>query len=247
MKVIAHRGASGEYPENSLLAFEQAMIQGADAIELDVHYHAPSNCFVVIHDHFVDKTTQERGHINSFSLSLLTTLTIGSGQCIPTLAQVLHAINGRVLVNIEVKTVAQNEAELNTLLISLQAHLSEAERHFNFTATQIVISSFDHYLLTACQQLMPHYAVSALIAHNPIDSGKSLIDLNVYGVNPAIDCLSINLVNQLTQAGLKVWVYTVDRHEDIMRCLTLNVDGIFTNFPKQSQNAIKKYTTNEKI
>ncbi|WP_286271101.1 glycerophosphodiester phosphodiesterase [Thalassotalea hakodatensis] len=241
MKIIAHRGASGEYPENSLLAFEQAIIQGADGIELDVHYHAPSNCFVVIHDYFVDKTTQNYGHINRYSLPELTALALGYAQHIPTLTQTLRHIDGRVMVNIEIKTVPQDKTELSALLNSLQVHLTEAVTQCNFSSTQILLSSFDHQLISACQQFMPQYAVAALIAHNPHDLGASLISLNVDAVNPAIDCLSADLVHHLTEADIKIWVYTVDREEDILRCLALNVEGIFTNFPKQSQKIVSDF------
>ncbi|MDO6425612.1 glycerophosphodiester phosphodiesterase [Thalassotalea sp. 1_MG-2023] len=241
MKIIAHRGASGEYPENSLLAFEQAIVQGADAIELDVHFHAPSNCFVVIHDHFVDNVTQKNGDINHFSLTALTALTIGCAQHIPTLAQALHYINGRVLVNLEIKTVPQSTTELNALLTSLQAQLTQAQQQFNFSPKQILLSSFDHQLMIACQRFMPQYAVAALIAHNPVDMGESLISLNIYAVNPAIDCLSADLITHLSEADIKIWVYTVDREEDILRCLALNVDGIFTNFPKHSRKVINEF------
>ena len=57
MLVIAHRGASRRFPENSLLAFEQAILQAADGIELDVHFHPQSQQYIVLHDAYLEKTT----------------------------------------------------------------------------------------------------------------------------------------------------------------------------------------------
>ena len=58
MKVIAHRGASGEFPENSLLAFEEAIKQQADGIELDAQYHQASGEFVLLHDSYVKRSSR---------------------------------------------------------------------------------------------------------------------------------------------------------------------------------------------
>ena len=80
MKIIAHRGASGEFPENSLLAFEQAIQQKADGIELDVHFHDQSQQFIVLHDIYLDKTTNGQGHYNLYSIAKLTQLSLGQNQ-----------------------------------------------------------------------------------------------------------------------------------------------------------------------
>ncbi|MBU2112393.1 MAG: glycerophosphodiester phosphodiesterase, partial [Gammaproteobacteria bacterium] len=55
MQIIAHRGASGDYPENTILAIEQAIAQGADAVEIDVF--AVDGELIVIHDHHLARTT----------------------------------------------------------------------------------------------------------------------------------------------------------------------------------------------
>ena len=73
MKVIAHRGASGEYPENTLLAFKEAIKQQADGIELDIQYHH-SNHFVLLHDNYLEKTTNGKGSVNDYSLTNLQKL-----------------------------------------------------------------------------------------------------------------------------------------------------------------------------
>ncbi|WP_286233844.1 glycerophosphodiester phosphodiesterase [Thalassotalea sediminis] len=240
MILFAHRGASGEFPENSLLAFEQAIEQGADAIELDVQFHLPSQKLIVIHDHFVDKTTPQQGHINHFSLTELSQMPLGKGQYLLSLTQALSAISGRVLVNVELKTTPQNIQQSRNLVSALDTELKQAICQFNYKPEQLIISAFDHQLLVDCYRQMPAFNYAALIAHNPIDNGLSLLDERFFAINLAIDCLSPQLVSRLKAAHKKVFVYTVDKQEDIKQCWSLSVDGIFTNFPKISRNIIER-------
>ena len=90
MQIIAHRGASGEYPENTMLAIEQAIAQGADAIELDVF--AVQGELIVIHDHHLQRTTNGKGSIYQYSVEQLKQFDAGKGERIPALAQVLRRL-----------------------------------------------------------------------------------------------------------------------------------------------------------
>lgn len=233
MKIIAHRGASGEFPENSLLAFEQAIQQKADGIELDVHFHDQSQQFIVLHDIYLDKTTNGQGHYNLYSIAKLTQLSLGQNQKLLTLSQALARIAGRILVNIEIKTAISDISIINTQLHVLQSNITEAIKDHSFSSSLFVISSFNHHLLFLSSKILPNIATAALIAHNPIEHAKLAESLQCSAINPAIDCLDQALVIDAHQKGLEVWVYTVDRIEDIEFCQQLNVDGIFTNFPKK--------------
>ena len=79
MLIIAHRGASGEFPENTLLAFEKAIEQDCDAIELDAQWHQ-SGEFVLLHDSYVDKVSSEEGHFNDFTLDKLLKINLPQKQ-----------------------------------------------------------------------------------------------------------------------------------------------------------------------
>ena len=78
MKVFAHRGFSGKYPENTMLAFEKAVEAGADGIELDVHLSADGE-LVIIHDELVDRTTDGTGLVGSKTLAELKALDASAG------------------------------------------------------------------------------------------------------------------------------------------------------------------------
>jgi glycerophosphoryl diester phosphodiesterase len=96
--IFAHRGASAYAPENTLAAFELAIHQKADAIELDVKLSSDDQV-VVIHDQTVDRTTNGTGRVNDLPLAALLELDAGShfdiaykGESIPTLSQVFETV-----------------------------------------------------------------------------------------------------------------------------------------------------------
>lgn len=111
--VIAHRGSSDNYPENTILAFDKAFEEGAHGIELDVRSSADGE-LIVIHDQSVDRTTGHSGNVASFTAAELTAMDAGSwrGEAfanrpdtrIPTLAQVLDRYRGRpVFITVQIK------------------------------------------------------------------------------------------------------------------------------------------------
>ena len=95
MLVIAHRGASGNLPENTLAAFQKAIELGAEMIELDVHL-CKTRELVVIHDAHVNRTTDGHGLVSHKTLSELQKLNAGNGEKIPTLQEVFDLVNGKL-------------------------------------------------------------------------------------------------------------------------------------------------------
>lgn len=237
MQIFAHRGASGEFPENTVLAFEQAILQGADGIELDAHYH-PGGKFVLLHDRFLQTKTTGLGLIQRSTLTDILALQT-AGLTIPTLAVALSAIAGKCQVNIELKDDISDPAIMSELLTCLQHKLTYAVQHHGFSWHQFMLSSFNHHLLATCSKLLPQVRTAALIASNPLGFSAFADELKVSAINPCIDCLDPAFVAHAHQHHYQVFVYTVDHTEDIDKCLTLGVDGIFTNFPLQTRHYIE--------
>ncbi len=238
MLIIAHRGASNEFPENSLLAFEHAIAQGADGIELDVHYHAASEQYIVLHNFYLDKTTDGHGHYDQYSLEQLTQLSLGENQYLSTLPQALALIQGRVLVNIELKTIESSPTKLTYQLKILDKILSHAIDYQQFSREQLILSSFNHVALNLSTKQLRQYRRASLISHIPHNLNSLIEPLKIDMFNTDINCLNRQLVTNCQQLGLSVWVYTVDRIEDIQRCWDYGVDGIFTNSPQQTRQMI---------
>jgi glycerophosphoryl diester phosphodiesterase len=239
MKVIAHRGASGEYPENTLLAFSEAIKQRADGIELDIQYHHSDN-FVLLHDNDLENTTNGKGSVNNYSLTDLQQLDAGLGEFIPTLHQALKLINGDCLVNIELKTAVIDKASLLKIITRLQNDIEHAINFHDFAWSQFIVSSFNHALLAELKNLFPKLATATLVALCPLNYAQCAQQLKAINLHPSIEILNQQLVDDAHQHGLTVWVYTVDIEEDISKCFAYGVDGVFTNYPKQTKHYIEQ-------
>src|SRR3712207_1905347 len=143
IKNFAHRGFSGKYPENTLLAFEKAIELGVDGIELDVHL-SKDNEMVIIHDENVSRTTNGEGYIKDLTyeeISKLDASYIYTGQYgfnkIPTLREYFELVKDKdVITNIELKT---NIFEYP----GIEQKVWELIQEYHLES-KVIISSFNH-------------------------------------------------------------------------------------------------------
>ncbi len=226
MQIIAHRGASGSYPENTLLAIEQALMAKADGIEIDVF--CVENELVVIHDEDVSRTTNGKGLLQNFTLKQLQQLDAGAGERVPTLWQVLQQVNNQTLLNIELKGADTAEP-----LVQL---LKKAETELGTAPDKLLISSFNHHLLKQIKKLRPDLKLGALTASLPLDYAAFAAELEAWSVNCDKGFINKAMVQDAHQRGLKVLVYTVNDAVTAARMRQLGVDGIFCNFPLEAKS-----------
>ncbi|MFQ3197548.1 MAG: glycerophosphoryl diester phosphodiesterase [Paraglaciecola sp.] len=228
MLIFAHRGASADAPENTLLAIDRALEQQADAIEIDVHQHLGE--LLVIHDHWLHRTTNGLGQLQDYTLAQLQQFDAGAGQKIPTLWQVMARIAGQCTVNIELKGVQD---------VSLVVRLIEkAQSTLGFTPEQFIVSSFDHHLLRNIKQRQPALQIGALTASKPLDYAAFATALDAYSVNVDVTFLDHEFVLDAKRRGLKVFVYTVDEAADLLRLQSWQVDGVFSNAPGKARQIL---------
>jgi glycerophosphoryl diester phosphodiesterase len=231
MQIIAHRGASGDYPENTLLAIDQAIAQGADAIEIDVF--AVQGELIVIHDHHLARTTSGSGSIYQYSVEQLMQLDAGSGEHIPILWQVLQRLQSTTLwLNIELKG--------DNTVAPLLALLDKAQQELQFDSQRLLISSFNHHLLAELKRHRPELKLKlgALTASLAIDYAVFAQQLQAYSVNCDVSFINQAFVTDAKARDLKVYVYTVDQADDIARMQQYGVDGIYTNYPARSRQRL---------
>ncbi|MFT4993320.1 MAG: glycerophosphoryl diester phosphodiesterase [Paraglaciecola sp.] len=230
MLIFAHRGASADAPENTLLAIEEALTQGADGIEIDVHQSGDD--LVVIHDRWLHHTTNGQGQLQDYCLTELKLLDAGQGQQIPTLWQVMQLVDGRCLLNIEIKGV--NDPQLVLSLID------KAQRELHFFRQQFIVSSFDHHLLKDIKALSPSLKIAALTTGKPIDYALFAQNLDAYSVNIDMTFIDQHFVADAKSRGLKIFVYTVDEEEDLLKLIDLAVDGVFCNAPGRARRFLNQ-------
>ncbi|EHA1066851.1 glycerophosphodiester phosphodiesterase [Aeromonas hydrophila] len=221
MQIIAHRGASGLAPENTLKAIRLALALGAGAIEIDVQL-ADGELWV-FHDRRLERCTDGSGVLTAQSRAYLASLDAGEGEGIPTLWQVMEAIAGQAELHIELKG-AKTADEVARLT-------RRAEAELGFGPTQWVVSSFHHPELARFAALRPDIRLGALTSTIPLTLAKFAAELGAWSLNCDVDFVDQALVQDAHDRGLKVLVYTVDDPADQAMLAAIGVDGIFTNRP----------------
>ncbi|HVO66952.1 MAG TPA: glycerophosphodiester phosphodiesterase family protein [Syntrophales bacterium] len=219
---LAHRGASGHEPENTLSAVEKAVVLGADWIEVDVY--AVENELIVIHDERLERTTNGTGFVMDKTLAYLRSLDAGKGQRIPTLREVFDAVDRRTGINVELK--GPHTARLAVSLVG--EYIKERNRDYD----KFLISSFDRRQLMTVRKLDPYMRIGVLINRPRRHYKQFAARYAAYSVHPHVSLVNSQFMQRAHKRGLKVFVYTVNKPEDIERLKTLGVDGIFTDFPE---------------
>jgi glycerophosphoryl diester phosphodiesterase len=233
--VIAHRGASGQAPQNTLPAFARAVELGADMVELDVQLSRDGE-LVVIHDVELDATTDGVGTVAERTLEELKRLDAGSwlaprwaGARVPTLREVLELCGRQVLVNVEIKGDAVTDAVeggVESKVVRLVRSLGLEQR--------VIVSSFDPRALVRLRQLAPEIATASLF-NETLHAGRSPIEV-MDAVGSRAFNLSKKQVNRAVvetchEHGRPVAVYTVNVPKRMRELVELGVDALFTDRP----------------
>lgn len=235
MKIIAHRGFSGVYPENTMLAFKKAIEIGADGIELDVHLSKDGQV-MIIHDEALKRTTGLDGVISDYTRAELEKISAGKTKNdefgftpIPSLEEYLAfmAEHKDKFTNIELKTapVYYPEIEEKTL---------ELVRKFDLEKN-IIYSSFNWLSIERMQRLGTISETGLLFSGMKLYNQAHIIkSLGINYFHPDFNDLTDNIVKSYldNKVGLNVW--TVNEIEDMKVCLSWNIDGLITNFPDRA-------------
>jgi len=234
-RVIAHRGFSGVAPENTLAAIQKAIDLGADMAEIDVLLSRDRRV-VVIHDATVDRTTDGRGPVADLSLKELRHLDAGSwfsdefaGEKLPTLAEVLDLVRGRILLNVEIKTEAVT-SEIEGGIVERVLRLI-AERQMD---DQVMLSSFDPEALRQARQLDASIRTATLYnkkLHRGMGPLEIMAAVGSNGFNLSARQLDADILRVCHRQRRPVAVYTVDEPAKMKRLIAMGVDAIFTNRP----------------
>jgi glycerophosphoryl diester phosphodiesterase len=225
--VIAHRGARGHAPENTLAAFDQAIALGAPWIELDVQWHAGR--LWVFHDARLERCTNGRGRLVDQDAAALRALDAGRGERIPWLDEVLDRIDRRLGVNVELKTADGTAAAVAAML---RGYLDRGWR-----PEQFLVSSFHLPELREFKQRLPEVPLGVLLCGVPLDLAAAVTELGAAVLSLELDFADPALIADGQRRGARVYVYTVNEPDDLARVKALGVDGVFTDYPDR---ALKK-------
>ena len=229
MLLIAHRGASGYAPENTIGAFKKAIEMGAKAIEFDVQV-TKDNQVVVIHDFTLERTTTGKGYVMDKTLEEIKSYDAGSwfsnefkGEKVPTLSEVIDIIPEDVIMNVEIKKAVFEKRNVEEYVVEV---LKEKNRINNS-----IISAFDHFIL---ERIMKKDIIkTGTLLDNAMINTVDYLEtrgLKSYSINQAKEFVSEELVKEAHDNELKVYSYTVNDVVTAKLFERMGVDGIFTNY-----------------
>lgn len=224
MDVFAHRGASAQAPENTLAAIELALQLPVAGIEVDLR--CVDSEWLIFHDRFLQRTTNGEGPFHGPTLAELRALQCHNGEAIPLLGELLQRVAGRCQLNLELK----EEGDLEQLAVLLR----QACRDWHFQPEQLLLSSFNHYLLADIAARGWPYPRAALFANLPLTLAADAAALACSALHIDIEVVNRQLVNDAHRRGLKVRVYTVDDASELQQLAAMGVDGVFCNDPARA-------------
>lgn len=240
--VIAHRGASAYKMENSIAAFEQAILMKADYIETDVH-QTKDGAVVIMHDLSINRTcvttSKDKKLIKDLSLKEFKSLQFkdASGSP-PTLDSAIRFINGRCKLLIELKKGSDYYPEI-------EKHIIEIIRNNNAEKWVDVIHSFDKKTLMKVEEERSGIRLQKLIVFKlPLSSFVFSKKMNRddfknwHGVNIFRMFASKHLIRKLHKKNICVNVWTVNRRGKAQKLLARGADGIITNKPDMIRELI---------
>ncbi len=219
---IGHRGAMGHAPENTVASIRKALEFGVSCVEIDVYY--VDRQLVVFHDNRLERTTNGTGYLLEQKFADLRSLDAGNGEKIPTLREVFEVIHLQAGINIELK--GPGTARPVVEFISKM-------RNVGWNDDLILISSFDHRELAQVRQLDSRIKVGAMMVGLPVDDAEFAVSLGAYSVHLSLEFIDRRFVDDAHSRGLRVFVFTVNHPEDIIKMSELGVDGVFTNYPER--------------
>ncbi|WP_274309684.1 glycerophosphodiester phosphodiesterase [Solibacillus daqui] len=228
MKILAHRGLSASFPENTAIAFQQAAKLSCWGVEFDVHLTKDQH-LVVIHDESIDRTSNGTGFVKDLTLAELKTYDFGSwfeekfaGEQICTLEEVLDIFKDtKHQINIEIKSDVFEYPGIEILVANAIEKFQQKER--------IIVSSFNHETIARFQQIQPNINCALLFA-------SLITNLDEYVRN--FDCQAIHIpyyygmrsiIQLAIQRGIIVRAYTVNNQKIAQQMEQLGIDAIFSD------------------
>lgn len=247
---IAHRGYSGKFDENTMMAFKKAIEYGADGIETDIQL-SKDGVPVIIHDETLDRTTNGQGFVKDYTLNELKsfrTRSVGhakelkgkmddnyteeeinhfkecSGEEIPTLEELLELVSKSdlKLLNLELKNSIIDYEGLEEKVIEMIAKYNLKDR--------VIISTFNHLSLVKLRKMDSQIVLGALTETTLANVVKYLNDIDVQCYHPYFPSILNNkYMNEIKRGGIRVNPYTINTESDMKAVINAGVDSIITN------------------
>ena len=232
VQIFAHRGFSGYYPENTMLAFQKVAEETvADGIELDIQLTKDGE-IVIMHDEMLDRTTNGSGWLKDHTLEELKMLSVGVNvkgffprQTIPTLREYFTWLKTtKLITNIELKTSYFEYEGIEEKLIAMVKEFGLED--------QIWYSSFNHYTIARIKKLMPEAKCGLLTDTWLMNIGEYAASQGVASVNArTYFCAKEGVAAELHAHNIALQAWTPNDAEMMQELVDAGVDVLITNYP----------------
>src|SRR3990167_6484815 len=164
LKIISHRGANREFPENTLAAFERALEIGVDGLETDLQVTRDDELVLCHDDEILEQ--RKRRRIKSLSLTELKEIDVGRGHSVATFDEFLNRFSGKAALLLDVKS--QGAGVILAQRLKNQKHLD-----------QIHISSFYEEEILAVKKIIPAISLAMIFSAVPPDVAARCAGLGI--------------------------------------------------------------------
>ena len=233
---IAHRGFKSKYPENTKIAFEKAILEGADGAEFDVHL-TKDNKVVIIHDERLDRTSDGNGLVMDYTLKELKTLSMSNlykdlqRQEIMTLEEYFDLVKDLKFVsNIELKNSIYPYYGLEEIVNSIIKDYNMEEN--------VIVSSFDHNSIIKFKSLNKNIKCGLLVDCNLYKPWDYMKNLGIEYYHPSAYLVNEEIVTKLKEENILVNVWFGSEPHSFERIIKLGVNGIITDYPDKIKNLL---------
>ncbi len=233
--ICGHRGASGYAPENTLEAFDLAVKQGADAVELDVHLTRDGQ-LLVAHDEKVDRVSDGSGLIGEMTLAAIKKLDFNrlhpeyEGAKAPTLQEVFELLAPtQLIINVELKNSILPYPGMEEKCLALAAKMGMEDR--------IVWSSFNHYSMLRIKEIDSRANCGLLFDCVLVAPWRYARENDMNALHPHYGQILFfeDFCRKAHDQGLKVNVWTVNNERDMKRVIEAGCDMLITNYPDRAK------------
>lgn len=228
---IAHRGFKSKYPENTKIAFEEAIKIGADGMEFDVHLTKDKEV-VIIHDERLDRTSDGKGLIMDHTLAELKKLSMSNlyedleRQEIMTLEEYFDLVKGLEFVsNIELKNSIYPYEGIEDRVNSIVKDYNMEEN--------VIVSSFDHDSVMKFKSINKNIKCGLLVDCNLYKPWDYMKNLGIEYYHPSAYLVNEEIVSKLRDENILVNVWFGSEPHSFERIINLGVNGIITDYPDE--------------
>lgn len=242
--VVAHRGASGTAPENTLAAIHQSLAAKVQMIELDAHVTA-DNRAILLHDNVVGRTTGGHGRLSSMTFEQLRDLDAGSwfhsdfsAERVPLLSEALDLLKNRAYLNIEIKPPLPDEDYQSRFEIIFRT-VNEAEM-----IPYTLFASFHHATLREIKRRYPESHTAAInIPGDKRLPSEIAAEIACEGIVYGLREITYAKMKDAVTSGLYIGAYVINSEDDLRRAIRYGVRALASDFPQKIMELLRSYNS----